>query len=67
MVIVSGMVVIYYNMVVAYTIFYFFASFSKVVPWASCDNYWNTPNCTTNSTIRAMNNFTTRPAQEYWE
>jgi hypothetical protein len=28
-----------------YTIFYLFASFASEVPWKSCGNSWNTPNC----------------------
>ena len=32
----------YYNMLVAYSFFYMFASFASDVPWRDCDNTWNT-------------------------
>lgn len=40
MVIICGLVCIYYNMVIAYTIHYIFSSFAKDVPWADCDSSW---------------------------
>ncbi|ELU09479.1 hypothetical protein CAPTEDRAFT_115714 [Capitella teleta] len=36
---------IYYNMLIAYSFFYLFASFTSEVPWSSCNNDWNTPGC----------------------
>ena len=33
----------YYNMLVAYSFFYTFASFAKTVPWLECGNIWNSP------------------------
>ncbi|XP_072030982.1 sodium- and chloride-dependent glycine transporter 1-like [Amphiura filiformis] len=71
MVIVSGIVVIYYNMIIAYTLFYFFASFNKVVPWSSCDNNWNTEFCEVSKrnlsvVYNASESNSTRPAEEFW-
>ena len=34
---------IYYNMLIAYSFFYMFASFNSKVPWEDCKNDWNTP------------------------
>ncbi len=34
---------------VAYSVFYLFASFQSEIPWATCDNPWNTPNCRSRS------------------
>ena len=31
----------------AYGLFYLFASITSKLPWASCNNEWNTPNCVT--------------------
>ena len=45
MISISGMVCIYYNMIIAYTLFYFFASFTGTLPWSHCDNDFNTLNC----------------------
>ena len=46
MLIVCGLVTLYYNVIIAYTLFYLFASFTSDVPWRTCGNEWNTPNCT---------------------
>ena len=45
MVIVSCIVCIYYNVVIAWTLYYLFVSFRVTLPWGRCDNYWNSPNC----------------------
>ncbi|CAK9304342.1 unnamed protein product [Gordionus sp. m RMFG-2023] len=45
MLIVSAITGIYYNVVMAYTLFYTFASFQKVLPWTHCNGLYNTPNC----------------------
>ncbi|XP_009088788.3 sodium- and chloride-dependent neutral and basic amino acid transporter B(0+) isoform X1 [Serinus canaria] len=36
MVIISAFVSIYYNVIIAYALYYFFASFQKVLPWSEC-------------------------------
>ncbi|KAL0122365.1 hypothetical protein PUN28_007235 [Cardiocondyla obscurior] len=35
----------YYNVIIAWSLRYFFASFATMLPWTSCDNDWNTPLC----------------------
>ncbi|KAL4230415.1 hypothetical protein ACF0H5_010797 [Mactra antiquata] len=45
MVIVSGLVCVYYNVIVAWTLYYLFMSFRAVLPWSTCGNWWNTENC----------------------
>ncbi|XP_025159006.1 sodium-dependent dopamine transporter isoform X2 [Harpegnathos saltator] len=35
----------YYNVIIAWSLRYFFASFSGLLPWTTCDNPWNTPLC----------------------
>lgn len=41
----SGLTSIYYNMIIAWCHFYFFASFQSPLPWAGCDKTWNTEDC----------------------
>jgi len=45
MIVVSFMVGIYYNMIIAWTLYYFFASMTKKLPWELCDEWWNTQLC----------------------
>ena len=45
MVIVSGLVCVYYNVIVAWTLYYLFMSFRAILPWSTCTNSWNTANC----------------------
>ncbi|KAK7862774.1 hypothetical protein R5R35_013837 [Gryllus longicercus] len=35
----------YYNVIIAWALRYFFASFTSSLPWTSCGNLWNTPQC----------------------
>lgn len=45
MVAVSGLTAVYYNMILAWSLYYLFASFTSSLPWNTCDGYWNTGNC----------------------
>ncbi|XP_076316035.1 sodium- and chloride-dependent glycine transporter 1-like isoform X1 [Tachypleus tridentatus] len=45
MVTMSFLVGIYYNMILAWSLFYLFSSFTSQLPWSSCDNWWNTNAC----------------------
>ena len=42
---VATYILIYYNVIVAWCLYYFFASMNTVLPWDSCGNWWNSPNC----------------------
>uniref|UniRef100_A0A8C6LJ62 Transporter n=1 Tax=Nothobranchius furzeri TaxID=105023 RepID=A0A8C6LJ62_NOTFU len=35
----------YYIMVLAWGFYYLIKSFSSTLPWSTCENEWNTPNC----------------------
>lgn len=45
MAIVSGVVSIYYNVLIAWAIYFLFMSLRSVLPWSTCGNDWNTENC----------------------
>ena len=47
MVIVSGLVGVYYNMIIAWAIWYLFATLINItdLPWQHCDGYYNTAFC----------------------
>ena len=36
---------IFYIVVLAWALFYLFHSFRSPLPWATCDNWWNTDTC----------------------
>ncbi|KAK2183997.1 hypothetical protein NP493_287g03025 [Ridgeia piscesae] len=35
----------FYNVIIAWALYYFFASFTANLPWTTCNNTWNTPDC----------------------
>ncbi|VDN98957.1 unnamed protein product [Rodentolepis nana] len=69
MLLVSGMLCIYYNIVMAWVVFYFTQSFSWNLPWKSCNNSWNTPNCFTYTGMTNMSSIppnSTSSTMEFW-
>ncbi|KAL4228840.1 hypothetical protein ACF0H5_011881 [Mactra antiquata] len=44
MFVVSVLIAIYYNMIIAYTLYYLFASFKAMLPWQECGD-WSTEAC----------------------
>ncbi|XP_070557643.1 sodium-dependent proline transporter-like [Ptychodera flava] len=72
MVVISFLVSVYYNVIISYTLFYFFASFTKELPWKTCGNDWNTENCMVldakgNATFNVSSEDVVSPSQEYWD
>ncbi|BFZ21972.1 hypothetical protein BsWGS_25011 [Bradybaena similaris] len=47
MVMLAAIISIYYNIIVAISIYYLFASMQATVPWSTCGNEWNTCFCRT--------------------
>nr|CAB3266320.1 sodium- and chloride-dependent glycine transporter 2 [Phallusia mammillata] len=45
MVVISIYVGVYYNVVITYTLYYLFSSFTSDLPWDGCAHWWNTPRC----------------------
>uniref|UniRef100_A0A2K5RKZ0 Transporter n=1 Tax=Cebus imitator TaxID=2715852 RepID=A0A2K5RKZ0_CEBIM len=45
MMVVSTYIGIYYNVVICIAFYYFFSSMTHVLPWAYCNNPWNTRDC----------------------
>jgi SNF family Na+-dependent transporter len=43
MVLVSAVVAVYYNVILAWVTHFFFSAMTSPLPWASCNNTWNTP------------------------
>ncbi|XP_067658345.1 sodium- and chloride-dependent betaine transporter-like [Haliotis asinina] len=45
MVVVNGIVSIYYSVILAWSLYYLFGTFSEFLPWTLCTNEWNTDLC----------------------
>ncbi|XP_033126430.1 sodium- and chloride-dependent glycine transporter 1-like isoform X2 [Anneissia japonica] len=67
MVVITAMVCCYYNIVISYTIFFLFASFTSELPWKSCDHEWNTDKCLVVNSSAVYNSSREWPSQEYWD
>jgi solute carrier family 6 amino acid transporter-like protein 5/7/9/14 len=43
--VLNALVCIYYNVIIAMSLYYIFGSFTSSLPWATCGNAWNTVTC----------------------
>ncbi|KAM6980779.1 sodium- and chloride-dependent neutral and basic amino acid transporter B(0+) [Aplochiton taeniatus] len=79
MVLVSTFVSVYYNVIIAYSLYYMFASFQSPLPWSDCLS-WADPNtCSSNanvtcnmtlsenSTCPSANISVQSPSEQYWD
>ena len=44
-VLIAFYVDLYYNVIIAWALHFFFKSFSTELPWSKCNNEWNTEKC----------------------
>lgn len=61
---------IYYIVVLAWAIYYFWHSFAFELPWATCNNHWNTEKCISSYDLTHLTNLTNNSissAYEFWE
>lgn len=68
-VIMSFFLSTYYNVIIAWAIYYFFSSFSDPLPWKDCGNEWNSELCWNGTTLNSTDlsdNKTSAP-QEFYE
>uniref|UniRef100_A0A8C6WN66 Transporter n=1 Tax=Neogobius melanostomus TaxID=47308 RepID=A0A8C6WN66_9GOBI len=56
----------YYIVILAWALLYLFSSFQSELPWASCNNTWNTVNCiqTANDSLSVN---ATSSVEEFWQ
>ncbi|KAI5633104.1 sodium:neurotransmitter symporter family domain-containing protein [Phthorimaea operculella] len=66
-VVISFLMSTYYAAIIAWAIYYFFTSFKSEVPWASCANRWNTPECWMPSHNHTKPNDSQTPTEQFFE
>ncbi|KAA0712419.1 Sodium- and chloride-dependent taurine transporter [Triplophysa tibetana] len=73
-IVIVSLLNVYYIVILAWGLYYLFQCFQPELPWASCNNKWNTVNCVEdtlrkNKTLWATANATnfTSPVTEFWE
>ena len=60
-------IAIYYNVIIAWSIYYLFSGFNSVLPWSFCDPDLSSEKCTSGSTGNNMlNNITDDHDQQSW-
>ncbi|NXA34699.1 SC6A2 protein, partial [Eudromia elegans] len=65
----------YYNVIIAWSLYYLFSSFTFELPWTNCGNSWNSPNCTDPKLFNASvlgngtkySKYKLTPAAEFYE
>lgn len=73
-IVIVSLLNIYYIVILAWGLYYLFQCFQPELPWAKCNQPWNTPNCVEdtlrkNKTLWLAANYTnfTSPVTEFWE
>lgn len=71
-VIISFIMSTFYNVLIAYSLYYLFSAFRSELPWNSCGHRWNTPFCWSGQPSGQSSNdsrpFGSRmPAEEFFE
>ena len=57
MIMVAFLCTVYYNVIVAWVLYYMYASVREDVPWRNCGNPWNTDLCVKGARKRETNLF----------
>ena len=53
-VLIASYVDLFYNVILAWSLRYFFSSFTSKLPWTNCNNTWNTEHCVEVSSSRSF-------------
>lgn len=63
--------VMYYIVILAWALLYLFSSFHSVLPWATCNNTWNTENCADFNLVSLshgnISGNTVSSVEEFWQ
>ncbi|XP_078402384.1 sodium- and chloride-dependent neutral and basic amino acid transporter B(0+)-like [Cetorhinus maximus] len=58
MVLLSTFVTVYYNCIIGYSLYYLFASFQSILPWADCFSWWGADETCSRTSKDPLCNFT---------
>ncbi|KAG5284152.1 hypothetical protein AALO_G00023500 [Alosa alosa] len=61
---ISFIMCTYYNVIITWSLYYLFSSFQSPLPWQSCNNTWNTLNCTDHVT---NSSYSTTASQQFFK
>ena len=67
-IVISFFLSTYYVVIIAWALYFLFSSFAAKVPWKTCHNSWNTPDCwdgSLNASLKTSNNSKT-PSEEFF-
>lgn len=59
---VAFFVSFYYNVIISWSVYYIYSSFTDRLPWISCDHVWNSPQCLDKANITSNSS----PSQEFF-
>lgn len=65
MVVTNTIIGMYYNVIICWSIYFFFASMTDKLPWEDCSNWWNTEMCFTSDEYKELN-LTEDGTTNYW-
>ncbi|RZF34373.1 hypothetical protein LSTR_LSTR008912 [Laodelphax striatellus] len=65
--VVSFFMSTYYNVIIAYALYYFFTAFRASEPWTDCDNKWNTADCWHPEINKSRPFISQAPAEEFFD
>ncbi|XP_078350539.1 sodium- and chloride-dependent GABA transporter 1-like isoform X1 [Oculina patagonica] len=65
MIMVSFLVSIYYNVILAWSIYYLYNSFKTDIPWVGCHHAWNTDKCYELNTTSTTNTTAVSSSKEF--
>jgi len=59
--VIAYFVSVYFDVIIAWSFYYIFSSFTSELPWGNCDNDFNTPKCASDDDISSCDTNATTP------
>ncbi|CAG0880902.1 unnamed protein product [Darwinula stevensoni] len=65
-VVMSFLLSTYYNVIIAWALYFMFNSFRSELPWSDCSNLWNSRLCSLNGTLNVSNSVERTPTEDFY-